>query len=104
MSRLYGGCVVGVVGDVECVGTYSDDVLVRLTLGGGLCGYCLQRVDVARRVGCPPEGFGSHHGNCVMRGGRDVTCRVSTARKALPAVTVAFARHPAALAGGQAYQ
>ncbi len=92
--------VVGDVGDGKRVGTCRDDVACHLTFGGGFCGRGQQGVDVAKRVGFPPEGFGFHHGYRVVRGCRDVACRISTVMVCRVAMIMAHAGRLAALAGG----
>ncbi len=49
--------MVDAVGDVECVSTYSDDVLVCVTADGGLAVRGHQWIDVAERVGFSPESL-----------------------------------------------
>ena len=96
--------MVSIVGDGYCVGTYSDDVPVRLPLGGSLGGYCLQWVDLAERIGLSPERFGLYNRYCVVDDGEVNRSAAVRTRKAQLAVVMAFARLLAALAGGQAYQ
>ena len=96
--------MVGVVGDMDCVGTDSDDVSVRLPLGGSLGGSGHQWVDFAERIGFSPEGFGFYNRYCVVDDGEVNRSAAVRTRQAQLAVVAAFARLLACSACGQAYQ